>query len=73
MRIEKKSRGGKQVVVLYDLPDNPEYLKKLLKELKNQCACGGSLKQDSWTLEIQGDHREKIRGILEKKGFQVKG
>lgn len=73
LRIEKKSRGGKSVTVLYDLPENPDYFKKLLKQLKAKCACGGSLKLNPLTIEIQGDQRQKIKDELLKMGFQVKG
>ena len=71
MRIEKKGRGGKAVTVFFEYPVNPPYFKRLMKELKNFCATGGSYKDD--TFEIQGDHREKLRDYLEKKGFEVKG
>jgi translation initiation factor 1 len=71
LRIEKKGRGGKAVTVIYEVPNNPAYFKKLLKELKNHCGTGGSQKDS--TLEIQGDQRPKIREFLEKKGFKVKG
>jgi len=73
MRRETKSRGGKTVTVLYELPENKDYVKKLVKELKAKCACGGSLKEKPYTIEIQGEHRDKIKALLEKKGFQVKG
>ena len=71
LRIEKKGRGGKAVTVVYELPDNQPYFKKLLKELKNFCGTGGSQKES--TLEIQGDQREKVRDFLTKKGFKTKG
>ncbi len=71
LRIEKKGRGGKAVTVIYELPDNPPYFKKLLKELKNFCGTGGSQKES--TLEIQGDQRDKVRDLLTKKGFKIKG
>ena len=71
LRIEKKGRGGKAVTVIYELPDNPPYFKKLLKDLKNFCGTGGSQKES--TLEIQGDQREKVRDFLTKKGFKIKG
>lgn len=70
-RIEKKGRGGKDVTVIYELPDNPPYFKKLLKELKNHVGGGGAFKED--TLEVQGDHRAKLKIFLEKKGFKTKG
>lgn len=71
LRIEKKGRGGKSVTVVYDLPNNPPYFKKMLKELKGFCGTGGSQKKN--TLEIQGDNIEKTRDFFEKKGFNVKG
>lgn len=71
MRIEKKGRGGKAVTVFYEFPNNPPFFKRLMKELKNLCATGGSYKED--TFEIQGDQREKLRAYLEEKGYTVKG
>ncbi len=71
LRLEKKGRGGKTVTVVYSLPDNPPYFKSLLKELKNQCGTGGTQKEDS--LEIQGDYLARVRELLVKKGFLVKG
>jgi translation initiation factor 1 len=71
LRIEKKGRGGKAVTVVYEIPNNPPYFKKLLKELKTQCGTGGTLK--SAQMEIQGDNLDKIRELLVKKGFTVKG
>ena len=71
LRIEKSGRGGKTVTVIYDLPRNPAFLKKLAKELKAQCGSGGKAGED--LVEIQGDHREKLRAVLAKKGWVVKG
>ncbi len=71
LRIEKKGRGGKSVSVIFELPENPPYFKKLTKELKNFCGTGGSFKETQ--IEIQGEQLEKIRQFLIKKGFTVKG
>jgi translation initiation factor 1 len=71
LRRETAGRGGKPVLVIYEIPHHPAYMKDLLKKLKNLCACGGTLKEDQ--LEIQGDHREKVKAFLEKEGFKVKG
>ncbi len=68
IRRESKGRGGKVVCVVEGLP--PEQLKPIGKVLKSACATGGATKNGC--VEIQGDHREKIRQILEDKGFQVK-
>ncbi|EQC52429.1 translation initiation factor [Bacteriovorax sp. DB6_IX] len=71
LRIEKKGRGGKSVTVIFELPENPDYFKKLAKKLKSHCGTGGSFKEGQ--IEIQGDQREKIRAFLIKEGFTIKG
>jgi translation initiation factor 1 len=71
MRLEKKGRGGKSVTVLYEMPRNPKFLSSLAKELKAACGTGGKAGAD--TVEIQGDQRERVRTVLEGKGWTVKG
>lgn len=71
LRMEKSGRGGKTVTVIGDLPKNQAFLKELASELKRQCGAGGSVHDDS--IEIQGDVRERVRPILQKKGWTVKG
>jgi len=71
LRMEKKGRGGKTVTVVYDLPDNTTFLKELAGELKRACGTGGSVADN--TVEIQGDQRERVREVLLKKGWSVKG
>lgn len=43
---------------------NPE---ELLKKLKKKLACGGTYKNGK--LELQGDHREKVKKLLTEFGF----
>lgn len=43
---------------------NPE---ELLKKLKKKLACGGTYKNGK--LELQGDHREKVKKLLTELGF----
>ena len=71
LRIEKTGRGGKTVTVVYDLPRNAAFLKALAQELKRACGTGGTA--DDGTVELQGDVRDRIRAVLAKKGFTVKG
>jgi translation initiation factor 1 len=71
LRIEKKGRGGKTVTVVYDLPENAAFLKDLAGELKRACGTGGSVAEGA--VEIQGDQRERVREVLLKKGWTVKG
>ncbi len=71
LRIETKGRGGKTVTVVYDLPRNSAFLKDLSQELKRTCGTGGAVSDN--TVELQGDQRERVRPVLLKKGWTVKG
>ena len=71
LRMEKKGRGGKTVTVVYDLPRNAAFLKELCSELKKACGTGGAV--DDGAIELQGDLRDRVRDVLTKKGFRVKG
>jgi translation initiation factor 1 len=71
LRLEKAGRGGKSVTVVYDLPRNAAFLKDLCGELKRACGTGGAVRED--TVEIQGDLRERVREVLAKKGYAIKG
>lgn len=72
VRIQKQTKGrkgkGVSIIMGLDLDDGP--LKLLAAELKKQCGCGGAVKDGD--IEIQGDVREKLKQILEKKGYTVK-
>ena len=71
LRLEKAGRGGKTVTVVYDLPRNTVFLKDLCTALKRGCGTGGAVADD--TVEIQGDHRDRVRELLQQRGFVVKG
>jgi translation initiation factor 1 len=71
LRMEKKGRGGKTVTVVYDLPKNAAFLKELAADLKRACGTGGAVVDD--TVEIQGDLRDRVRDVLLKRGWTVKG
>jgi len=44
-------------------------LDSLVSNLKSICACGGTIKEGR--IELQGDHRKKVKKALEKLGFIV--
>ncbi|HEY7885105.1 MAG TPA: stress response translation initiation inhibitor YciH [Cellvibrionaceae bacterium] len=67
---ESKGRGGKTVTVITGLPLTESELKKLGKQLKQLCGTGGAVKED--TIEIQGEHRDKLKSALEALGYNVK-
>lgn len=71
LRLEKKGRGGKAVTVVYDLPRNDAFLKDLSSELKRACGVGGTAVDGG--VEVQGDVRDRVRELLMKKGWMVKG
>ena len=71
LRVEKAGRGGKTVTVVYDLPRNQGFLKELAGELKRACGTGGTVVDN--TVELQGDVRERVRPLLAKKGWTIKG
>ncbi len=72
VRISRQTQGrkGKPVTLITGLPLKSAELKQLARELKNRCGCGGTVKNN--TLEIQGDHRDKLFEILIAKGYTVK-
>jgi len=70
IRRESKGRGGKCVSVIDGLPLDEKGMKTLLKKLKGQLGTGGTVKGNS--VEIQGDHREKLLLLLEKEGHKAR-
>jgi len=67
---DRKRRGGKTVTVISGLQHNAATYRSLLQDLKVLCGAGGTLKDG--TLEVQGDHRERIAGRLRELGYKVK-
>lgn len=65
-----KGRGGKTVSLITGLELEPTQLKALGKKLKQLCGTGGTIRNGE--IEIQGDHRDKLKAALEAQGFPVK-
>ncbi|MCF7796507.1 MAG: translation initiation factor [Lentisphaeria bacterium] len=68
LRMEK--RKGKPTTVLYEL-SGVQDMKALSRTLKNLVSAGGTVKEG--TIELQGEHRDRVRAYLVSEGFQVKG
>ncbi|WP_137167579.1 stress response translation initiation inhibitor YciH [Salinimonas lutimaris] len=67
---ETKGRKGKGVSIVSGLDMDAKALKTLCTELKKKCGCGGAVKEG--TIEVQTDDREKLKTLLQTKGFTVK-
>jgi translation initiation factor 1 len=63
-------RGGKGVSVISGLPLAGTELEALSTRLKKLCGAGGAVKDG--TIEIQGDHRDRLVLELQKLGFEAK-
>lgn len=61
----EKKRYGKYVTIVSGLTE--VNVKEVAKELKNTLACGGTFRDNE--IELQGDHRKKIKDALVKLGF----
>jgi translation initiation factor 1 len=70
VQASRKGRKGKTVTIITGFQTTSETLTQLLKQLKNQCGTGGAVKEDS--LEIQGDHTQKLVEILIGLGYKAK-
>lgn len=59
-------RFGKKITQISGL--ELKELKELNKKLKKSLACGGTVKGN--TLELQGEHRKKVKELLLKEGYK---
>lgn len=67
VRIEtEKRRFGKIMTLITGLSRDVD-MKETVRRLKSELACGGTIKNN--VIELQGDHRKKVRPILIKLGF----
>ena|SRR6201996_3646057 len=67
---EVSGRGGKGVSVISGLPLGPQELEELAARLKKLCGAGGAVKDG--TIEIQGEHRDRLVAELQKLGYAAK-
>jgi translation initiation factor 1 len=62
-----KRKFGKLNTLVEGIDQKDIDLKDLTKKLKNQLACGGTDKDGK--IELQGDHKNKVKRILIQLGF----
>ena len=68
VRMERKGRGGKEVTVVEQLGLRERELAEWLKALKGALGCGGAV--EGATLVLQGDHRPRVKALLEERGVR---
>jgi len=66
----EKRKQGRVVTVVRGLPAVGNDLPGLLTLLKTRCGAGGAIKDE--TIELQGEHRARIRAALAELGYRVK-
>ena len=64
--VEKK-KFGKQYTIVTGIDTKEIDMDQLVKKLKNRLACGGTAKDGK--IELQGQHRQKVRQALIEAGF----
>lgn len=67
---DRKQRGGKTVTVITGVLAGEAALATLAQQLKKLCGSGGTVKDG--TIEIQGDHCDKVMVKLVEMGYKVK-
>jgi len=63
----EKRKFGKEITLVQGF-DKSVNLKEIAKKLKNELACGGTMKDG--TIELQGNHKKRIKQILMNFGFK---
>jgi translation initiation factor 1 len=62
-------RYGKVMTVVEGINSSDIDMEDLARKLKTRCAAGGTYKDGK--IELQGDHKKKVKEVLEELGFSV--
>ena len=63
----ERARYGKLKTIIDGIDDKEFDLDNIAKKLKAKLACGGTVKKGR--IELQGDHRDRIKKLLGELGF----
>jgi len=66
VRIETR-KWGREVTLIMGINPKEVDVHTLTTKLKNKCACGGTSKDG--VIELQGDHRHRIKQLLLAEGY----
>ena len=67
----EKRKGNRRVTIVRGLTDRANDLPELLSHLKSACGCGGTLRRDEDTIEVQGDLVAAVSEALRDRGYRV--
>ena len=68
IRVERRTYN-KPVTVIEGFDPNAVDMKALGTEIKRAMGAGGTV--DDGTIEVQGDHEERVRELLAERGFEI--
>ncbi len=68
IRTEKR-KAGRVVTLVTGVANESDVLPQLLTKLKNACGAGGTIEDD--VLVLQGDHQDKLSGMLTQLGYRL--
>lgn len=63
----ERRKLGKTMTIIEGIDARNIDVKALLKKMKKKLACGGTYKNGK--LELQGDHKNKVKKLLVEEGF----
>jgi|TARA_B100001971_G_C18105486_1_gene491256 translation initiation factor 1 len=63
----EKKKFNKVYTIIEGIDQKEIDMKNLTKNLKSKLACGGTAKEGK--VELQGDHKQRVKGILVQVGF----
>lgn len=69
LRLERRA-SSRVVTVVTGLPGSAAEVAELARMLRAACGAGGTVKGGA--LEIQGDHRDRVEGLLAERGLRSK-
>jgi translation initiation factor 1 len=62
--------SGRLVTLVTGVPGTGKEIEALGRELRTSCGTGGTTRDD--TIELQGDHRDKVEAFLARRGLRSK-
>jgi predicted translation initiation factor SUI1 len=69
LRVRTEKRRGKTISIAWGFSSHPKELDRLLTLFKKSLGAGGQIVDQ--TIEMQGDHVQRIKDLLIKEGYRV--